>query len=596
MRKPVFAIFLILALVFMVGAQAPQRKAEDVEKNLVLVDKPQSAPEDMRVGLETITEDSALGMLAFLSSDLLEGRDTATRGYMLATEYVASLFKVWGIEPAGDMPQRSFRFFRSGPPPPAPKRTYFQNIAFHETTDASASLTLSQRKGALEKTRTFVSGIDLSMSSGAAGSLTAPVVFAGYGIVEKDIKWDDFKNLDVKDKIVLILTEAPGKDDPESPFQKNKELKDKYFPQAPAMRMMRGGGGGGKLEEIRKLGPAAILQVQNTGADADIFKALATPRQPSDERPINTGPRRRLSVPGLGGMMSGGGAPTISVSREIANAILDNSGKTIDELKTSIETSMKPASMEISGTQLTIESTATVKLVKCANVLGMIEGSDPELKKEVVVIGGHMDHLGHFDSYIYNGADDNASGSVGVLAAARAFAANPVKPKRSVLFALWTGEEKGLYGSRYYVEYPVFPMDKTAMYFNMDMISRAYDEQTFARMGRMFEFPGGEDLLKKIDLADFLTVSFTTGMDELVREANQYVGLHVFLRESEPGRASGGSDHAAFAPKNVPFVYSMAAMTSDYHQTGDSVDKVAGELFTKACRLTYLVSFAAANK
>ena len=121
MRKPVFAIFLILALVFMVGAQAPQRKAEDVEKNLVLVDKPQSAPEEMKVGLETITEDSALGMLAFMSSDLLEGRDTATRGYMLAAEYVASLFKVWGIEPAGDMPQRRFRFFRSGPPPPAPR-------------------------------------------------------------------------------------------------------------------------------------------------------------------------------------------------------------------------------------------------------------------------------------------------------------------------------------------------------------------------------------------------------------------------------------------------------------------------------------------
>jgi Zn-dependent M28 family amino/carboxypeptidase len=362
------------------------------------------------------------------------------------------------------------------------------------------------------------------------------------------------------------------------------------------MRMMRRGGGGGKTADIRKLGAAAILQVQNTGTDDAIYKGLASTRSPSDERPINTSPRRRLSIPGLGGMMSGGGAPVITITREIADAILENSGMTIDDLKKTIETSMKPASMELSGTKLTIESTATVKLVKCLNVLGMIEGSDPELKKEVVVLGAHMDHLGHFDNYIYNGADDNGSGSVGVLTAARAFAANPVKPKRSVLFALWTGEEKGLYGSRYYVEHPVFPMDKTAMYFNMDMISRAYDEQSFTRMGRMFEFPGGEDLLKKINLADFLTVSFTTGMDDIVREANQYVGLHLFLRESEPGQASGGSDHASFAPKKVPYVYTMAAMTSDYHQTGDSVDKVAGELFAKACRLTYLVSFAAANR
>jgi len=597
MRKPVFAILLTLALVFMVGAQAPQRKAEDVEKNLVLVDKPQAAPEEMRIGFETITEDSAMGMLEFLSSDLLEGRDTATRGYMLAAEYVASLFKIWGIEPAGDTPAPSFRFFRSGPPPAPPKQTYFQEIVFRETSNARGSLNLNLRKGAQEKSRTYVSGIDFSMMTSAAEALTAPVVFAGYGIREDAAKWNDFKNLDVKGKIVLILTEAPGKDDPESPFQKNKELKDKYFPQAPTMRMMRRGGrGGGKTADLRKLGAAAILQVQNTGTDEAIYKGLASTRRPSDERPINTRPRRRLSIPGLGGMMSGGGAPIITISREIANAILENSGKTIDELKKSIETSMKPASMELSGTRLTIESTATVKLVKCLNVLGMIEGSDPELKKEVVVIGGHLDHLGHFDKYIYNGADDNGSGSVGVMTAARAFAANPVKPKRSILFALWTGEEKGLYGSRYYVEHPVFPMDKTAMYFNMDMISRAYDEQTFARMNRMFQFPGGEDLMKKIDLAEFLTVSFTTGMDDLVREANQYVGLHIFLRESEPGRASGGSDHAAFAPKNVPFVYSMAAMTPDYHQTGDSVDKVAGELFAKACRLTYLISFAAANK
>ncbi len=596
MRKPVFAILLILALVFTVGAQAPQRKAEDIEKNLVLVDEPQAVPEAMKAGFETITTESALGLLTFLSSDLLEGRDTGTRGYMLAAEYAASLFKIWGIEPAGDMPARVFRFFRSGPPPGPAKRTYFQDIAFRETSDVSGTLTLNLRKGAQEKSRTFVSGLDFSMMSYTAGSQTAPVVFAGYGITEKDAKWDDFKNLDVKGKIVLILTEAPGKDDPESPFQKNKELKDKYFPQAQAMRMFRRGGGGGKTAEIRKLGPAAILQVQNTGTDAAIYKGLATTRQPSDDRPINTRPRRRLSIPGIRGMMSGGGAPVITITREIANAILENSGKTIDELKESIETNMKPASMELSGTRVTITSKATVKLVKCVNVLGMIEGSDPELKKEVVVIGAHLDHLGHFGDYIYNGADDNASGSIGVLTAARAFVANPVKPKRSILFALWTGEEKGLLGSRYYVEHPFIPMDKTAMYFNMDMISRAYDEQSFTRMGRMFQFPGGEDLMKKIDLAEFLTVSFTTGMDDLVREANQYVGLHIFLRESESGRASGGSDHASFAPKNVPFVYSMAAMTPDYHQTSDSVEKVSAELLAKACRLTYLVSFAAANK
>jgi len=130
----------------------------------------------------------------------------------------------------------------------------------------------------------------------------------------------------------------------------------------------------------------------------------------------------------------------------------------------------------------------------------------------------------------------------------------------------------------------------------MDMISRAYDEQSFVRMGRMFQFPGAKDLLKKIRLSDFLMVNFTTGLDDIVRKANQYVGLHLFLREATVGRGGGGSDHSSFASVKVPYVYTMAAMTSDYHRTSDSAEKVSKELFAKACRLTFLVSFAAANK
>jgi len=599
MKKSVWTLFLILALVFSVGAQMPQQKPEDLEKNLVLVDSPQAVPDSLKTGFDTITAEGSVALLAYLASDLLEGRDTATRGYRLAAEYAASLFAIWGIEPAGDEPTPAFRFRGFGGPPAAEdaKRTYFQEIVFRETSDASGSMTLNIRKGALEKSRTFQSGVDFSMMTSAAESLSAPVVFAGYGITEKTADWDDFKNLDVKGKVVLILSEAPGKDNPESPFQKIKELKEKYFPTGPAMRMFRmRRRGAGKVADITKLEPAAILQVENTGRDEDIYRQLASPRQPSDERPIIDRPRRRLSIPGLGGMMAGGGPPVITITREIADAILESTGKTIDDLKNTIEADLKPASMAIPGTKLSIDATAKVELVKCINVLGLIEGSDPELKDEVVVIGAHLDHLGHSGDYIFNGADDNGSGSIGVLNAARAFAANPNKPKRSLLFALWTGEEKGLLGSRYYVAHPFIPTEKTAMYFNMDMISRAYDEESFTRMGRMFQFPGGEDLTKKIRLSDFLTVNFTPGMDGMVREANQYVGLHLFLREAEEGRMGGGSDHASFASAKIPYVYTMAAMTSDYHQTSDSVEKVSGELLAKACRLTYLVSFAAADR
>ncbi len=601
MKKSFFTILLVVVFVLSIGAQSPPQKQskEDIEKNLALVDKPQAVPDSMKAGFETITADNTMALLTFISSDLLGGRDTASQGYKIAAEYAASLFKLWGIKPAGDMPAPRGRFrsiMRGAGGATKPKRTYLQEIVFRETSDVSGTMKLDTRIGAQMKSRTFQSGVDFSMRSSTAESLTAPVVFAGYGITEKEAKWDDFKNLDVKGKIVLILSEAPGKDNPKSPFQKNKKLKKKYFPAAPAFRMARFGRGPVKIQDIGKLGPAAIIQVQNTGKDDTIYKQLATPRRISDERPIRTTPRRRLSLPGRTSMMRRGGPAVITITREIANAILESSGKTIDDLKKTIEKNLKPASMELPGTRLTIATTAKVKLVKCYNVLGLIEGSDPDLKEEVIVIGAHYDHLGQSGDYIFNGADDNGSGSAGVLASARAFAVNPAKPKRTILFALWTGEEKGLLGSRYYVKNPYFPIDKTVMYFNMDMISRVYDEQSFTRMGRMFQFPGSKDLIKKIRLSDFLMVNFTTGLDDIVREANQYVGLHLFLREATEGRRGGGTDYVSFASVKVPYIGTMAAMTSDYHQTSDSVEKVNKDLFLKACRLTFLVSFAAANK
>ncbi len=600
MKKSFLTILLVVALVLSTGAQSPPQKQskEDMEKNLVLVDKPQAVPDSMKAGFEAITADNVMALLTFVSSDLLDGRETATQGYKIAAEYAASLFKFWGIKPAGDMPSRGrFRgMTRGAGGATQPTRTYLQEIVFRETSDVSGTMKLETRIGAQTKSRTFQSGVDFSMRSSTAESLTAPVVFAGYGITEKEAKWDDFKKLDVKGKIVLILSEAPGKDNPKSPFQKNKKLKEKYFRTAPAMRRARGSRGPSKIQDISKRGPALIIQVQNTGKDDTIYKQLAATRRSSDARPIRTTPRRRLSLPGRTSPMRSGSTPVITITREIADAILESTGKTIDDLKNTIEKNLKPASINLRGTQLTITSTAKVKLVKCYNVLGLIEGSDPDLKNEVIVIGAHYDHLGRFGDYIYNGADDNGSGSVGVLAAARAFAVNPVKPKRSILFALWTGEEKGLLGSRYYVKNPYIPIDKTIMYFNMDMISRAYDEQTFTRMGRMFQFPGGKDLLKKIRLSDFMSVFFTTGLDGIVREANQYVGLDLFLREAVEGRGGGGTDFVSFASVKVPYIGTMAAMTSDYHQTSDSVEKVSKELFAKACRLTFLMTFAAANK
>ena len=619
MRKNLLAVILVFALLIGLRAQGPpaqpQMKLEDIQKALSLVDKPQPAPDKFKAGLEAITAKETLAMLTYVASDLMEGRDTASRGYTLAAEYAASLMKMWGVKPAGDMPMSmgGFRMggARSAAPSAPPERTYFQEFALKETSDSRTDVTIEVNKGGMIKSRTFHGGLDFAggmggMGGGSEGTLTAPVVFVGYGISEPSVGFDELKGLNLKGKIVLLLSDAPGRDDPQSLLQKTKELKDKYFPAAPQgdmMAMMARGGGPqrfNKLTEINKLGPAAIVQVANTGKDSDIFKVLSMVRKPNDERPIINRPSRRMSIAGdaRGLEMGRGGASAVTITREMANLLLEGTGQTIDDLKKKIESTMKPASMDLAGAKMTMATTSKTALVRCMNVIGVIEGSDPKLKDEYFVVGAHYDHLGRWEDYIYNGADDNGSGSVGVLNIAKAIAASPVKPKRSIVFALWTGEEKGLLGSRYYAQNPIYPIEKTVGYLNYDMISRPYDAETLARTMRQYSVTGAEELVKKVRAPWFVTVSLTEGTPfaDIAREMNQYVGLDLVFRFNALGAGSGGSDHSSFAAVKVPFVYYMAGMPPDYHQTSDSVEKVSGELIAKISQHGFLTIYAFADR
>ncbi|MBM3295843.1 MAG: M20/M25/M40 family metallo-hydrolase [Candidatus Aminicenantes bacterium] len=498
-----------------------------------------------------------------------------------------------------------------GAAPAAPReRSYFQEFALRLTSDVRSTACLEVQRGGSVKKREFQPGVDFQAGFGRGGgspeTVTAPVVFVGYGIQEPGAKFEELKGLSLAGKVVLMLTEAPGRDDPKSPFNAVKELKEKYFPAMPAgdmMIMMMAQRGGparfNKLTEIQKLRPAAVLQVQNTGKDFDMYRAMSVPPivHVNDDRPIINRPRGgSFSIPGAAGgdgPMGGPAVPALTITRDMANAILEASGKTIDDLKKQIETTYKPASMDLPGTKFTMTTEAKTSLVRVANVIGYIEGSDPQLKDEYFVVGAHFDHTGRWEDYIWNGADDNASGSVGVMNIAKAMAANPVKPKRTVVFALWTGEEKGLLGSRYYTLNPVFPMDKTVGYLNYDMISRPYDETTIARVKTRYGVAGAEDLVKKIRPPWFATVNLTEGTPfaEITREMNAYVGLDLAMQFNPLGVGGGGSDHASFARVNKPYVYYMAAMTADYHQPSDSVEKVSGELIAKISRMGYLTVF-----
>jgi hypothetical protein len=601
MKKLVLFIVILSFLPYSlaIGQQEQAEEKPDPMKNFSLVDETQPVAEKVKVGFESITGKDAVTYLKFISDDLLEGRETASGGYDIAALYAATMFELWGIEPAGDLerPRMDFRrmMMQGGQAPAQAKRGYFQNIAFLETLGSEGQATVTWQKGQMKKTRAFQPNMDYTYMASGTQSMTAPVVFVGYGIQEPTLKFDEYKNLDVKGKFVMMLSEAPGKGDPESPFNKG-ELKEKYFPERrPMMRRRRSTSP--KFKVPTDMGAEAILLVENSPEEnGDLARQYLNSQRINDERTIYPGPRRRISlVDNIGRSMFGDSIPTIRISRKMANDILSMVDQNVETLKGKIEETIQSHSMALPGVTLTIENEVETKLVNSMNVLGYIEGLEPELKNEAVVIGAHLDHLGRRGDYIFNGADDDGSGSVGVMEIAQAFAKNTVKPKRSIVFALWTGEEKGLLGSRYYVANPF--IEKTAVNLNLDMISREYDKEMLARAGRRFGADVGKEVLEKIDAKKYVSLSFdahTPEIDEIMRKNNNHVGLHLRITGSK--EATGGSDHAPFGQAKIPWAFFIAAMTEDYHQPSDSVAKVSAGLMEKIIRLAYLAAFDLADK
>lgn len=595
MKKPLILMLsftLISASLFSQQAKKTEKK-EDPLKNLLVVEKTQPVPENMNQGFLSITAKDAAAYLKFLASDALEGRDTASKGYTVAAEFAAAMFEKWGLTPAGDMSRPVFRGFFSQPArPQKPKRTFFQQVALKELIDSRTKVSVEWRKGIGSKKQVFTSDIDYSYSSRDGMSFSAPIVFVGYGIEEKSLKFNEYKGVDVRGKIVMMLSETPQAANAKSPFKQGK-LKAKY---APRSRMSRGGFS--KIGLAKKKGAIAVIMVENRPQfRGDVAQQILRRRVVNDERPIIPGKRRRMSLNITLPPMPWETLPTVRISRQMADIILKEYGKSVDDLKAKIEKNLKPQSMPLAGSTFTLVSHVKTKLLSSPNVLGYVEGSDPKLKDEVIVIGAHLDHLGKRGDYIYNGADDNGSGSVAVMELAEAFAQNKVKPKRSILFALWTGEEKGLLGSIYYVLNPFFPLGKTVANLNLDMVSRTWTKESLKRVSRWYGIQFDKDMLKKIKVENFIAPSFAEQapqLEKVIRKSNLHVGMSIFLRPSKSGM--GGSDHAPFAMKKLPWVFFGAAMTKDYHQPSDSVEKVSFKLIENITRLTYLTAFFLADQ
>jgi hypothetical protein len=484
----------------------------------VLVAAKAPAAEDNTAAAKNAESEARLKRdITYLASDECEGRGPMTKGFEKAAAYVANEFKKAGLKSGN------------------PDGSYFQPFTVPgKVFEAPTRLVLERptiQHLALKEEVQFVS-IGLSGS----GKVTAPAVFAGYGLTVKNqtIEYDDYTGLDVEGKVVVVLRDSP----------RGGDRKALGLPTAGGFRAMDPTSLAVKLENAEKHKAAAVLVVN----DAE------TAKTGDDLFPYSYTAMGRV-IPAK--------IPTVQIRRSVLQSMLQSSALVdLRDLEQDIDRDLKPRSLALTGWNVDLEVKIKQGEVPLKNVVGVLEGNGP-LAKEYVVISSHLDHLGYGGAFgslarlkrpvIHHGADDNGSGSTSVMELARRFAAIPNRQGRSLVFITFSGEEMGLIGSQYYANHPLFPIADTIANLNLDMV------------GRLRAAKEGEK--------EFLLVEgANTGKDykDLVEELNK---KYDFLLKYGRG-VPGNSDHFSFYLKNIPVLFFWTDVHPDYHRPSDTADKI----------------------
>jgi hypothetical protein len=527
------------------------------------------AQTEVQKGLDAITREAIKGQLGFLASDWTEGRAVGTKGAYMAADYIASVFQVYGIEPFGDdrriIPSR--REMMAGAQPSISK-TYFQNFSLLEYSAGE-----EQSFSVVTSTKSSSSAIDFGyltdfyVSTGTVGqTVNAPLVFVGYAFADVDKQYNDLKKIDVNGKIAVVLEGFPGHNDTSSAAYKKFAPEGRY----EQYRLERN-----KASKLEKMGALAVIQINpnenpaSSWAQNRIYPAKGNYYEA--DKPLQSYYDSRMSMPGD---TLTGNIPVFNITSRVANKIMEGTGVNLEAFEKIAAQKMEPASKPLPGKSVNFKTTVKSRIVKARNVVGYIEG---EKKDEYIVVGGHYDHLGKWDGWIWNGADDNASGTVGVMTLAKACKATEKKPEKSIIFAAWTGEEKGLWGSKYFVEQAQKNNLNVVLNLNYDMIARNTEK----------------DSLK--NQASMVYTKANAGIEAITKKNLEmyHINLDLECRASE--RPGGGSDHAPFAQAGIPVFYFMAAMHPDYHQPSDELDKINWDKMTDIIRIGFLNTWEFAN-
>jgi len=509
-----------------------------------------AADPTVRSGLESIRAVDLRADLTFLASPALEGRQSLHRGSEVAIQFIAAEFAKAGLKPlAGD--------------------SFLQPVPLFEfRVDESRTTIVTERAGS---THTYHYGADFVGDWPADVDVRAGVAFAGYGITAPEFGYDDYAGLDAHGKIVLVFDHEPQENDPRSIF--NGTGNTRYSST------------GVKQLNAQKHGAVGMLVAS----------------EPNRKHPSNR--ERRGRIPGgelrqkylLPQALTDSPAqiPMLDVSDTLAADLLAASGSKPSELQSQIDRSLKPASLPLAAATAEIHvEVSERRRGESANVLGMMEGSDPQLRNETVIFSSHYDHNGNLSGQIFPGADDNGSGTVGVLELARAFGKNTAasaggRPKRTVVFAVFAAEERGLLGSYYYAAHPLRPLQTTRAIINFDMIGR--NETPSRQTEGLIEI--GPDTSNELNLIGVIN---SPDYRRTVEQANRDVGLNLNDKWDRDAALNifQRSDQFPFALHNIPAVWWFTGFHPDYHQTTDTVEKIDFQKMEKIVRLAYLTGWA----
>lgn len=512
-------------------------------------------PARVQPGLEHIREAGLRADIAFLASDAMKGRLAMEQGDDVAVQWVVSEFAKAGLKPAAIDAQGKPSFLQ-----PVPLIAY--------SPDSAATRLVLERNGK----RVSWKAPDVSGRFPADLDVHAPMVFAGYGITDPGLHYDDYANVDARGKIVVVFNGEPQENNPKSIFNGNGNTRN----AAARVKLLTAQSHGAVAVLIAPIPVGSALSPMERSARY----ANADKGKPHPEHAAFALADDAIHI------------PSMLISSQVMAQLVAGTGSTPAQLQAAIDRNLKPASRALPGDVSVHFASRVEKKGVTWNVAGMLPGSDPALAAETIIVSGHHDHHGeNKDGAIFHGADDNASGTAGVVALAHAFMANPAKPKRSILFVVFGAEEPGLLGSYYMAEHPLRPLATTRAVINFDMIGR--DEKPSIQTEGIMEVPA--DTSNRLNL---IGAVYSPEYRRTVGEQNAHVGLVLDDRfdHDAVNNVLFRSDQFPFVLKNIPAFWWFTGFHPDYHRITDTAEKIDYAKMTKILKLAYLSAWQFAEE